>query len=69
MSWVDTTARLDNVEHCRRLRTLGALLALAVTNGCRLPVDLPDLFFRWLLLGTGDRFDLSVEVSVRGPFC
>ncbi|CAN0532101.1 unnamed protein product, partial [Ectocarpus sp. 12 AP-2014] len=29
----------------------GALLALSVTNSCRLPVELPDLFFRWLLLG------------------
>lgn len=26
-------------------------MALSVTNACRLPVELPDLFFRWLVLG------------------
>ncbi|CBJ26942.1 possible MAPK [Ectocarpus siliculosus] len=49
--WLDAKADRSNDEHRKRLRTLGALLALSVTNSCRLPVELPDLFFRWLLLG------------------
>lgn len=50
-NWLDAKADCSNEEHRKRLRTLGALLALSVTNACRLPVELPDLFFRWLLLG------------------
>ncbi|CAM9110918.1 unnamed protein product [Ectocarpus fasciculatus] len=50
-NWLDAKADRSNNEHRKRLRTLGALLALSVTNSCRLPVELPDLFFRWLLLG------------------
>ncbi|CAM9591806.1 unnamed protein product [Scytosiphon promiscuus] len=50
-NWLDATADRSNTDHRARLRTLGALLALSVTNACRLPVELPDLFFRWLLLG------------------
>ncbi|CAN0234772.1 unnamed protein product, partial [Ectocarpus sp. 12 AP-2014] len=53
-NWLDAKADRSNDEHRKRLRTLGALLALSVTNSCRLPVELPDLFFRWLLLG-GER--------------
>ncbi|CAM9322479.1 unnamed protein product, partial [Ectocarpus sp. 8 AP-2014] len=50
-NWLDAKADRSNDEHRKRLRTLGALLALSVTNSCRLPVELPDLFFRWLLFG------------------
>lgn len=43
------------------------MLALSVTNACRLPVELPDLFFRWLLLGgqggrDAEMFEPSIEV-------
>lgn len=65
MYWLDATASADDSGHRRRLSTLGCLLALSVLNACRLPVQLPDLFFRWLLLG--DRgFEPSVEVSSAG---
>lgn len=50
-NWLDAKADRSDADHRRRLRTLGSLLALSVTNACRLPVELPDLFFRWLVLG------------------
>lgn len=52
-NWLDAKADRSDAGHRRRLRTLGALLALSVTNSCRFPVELPDLFFRWLLLDGG----------------
>lgn len=52
-NWLDAKADRSDAGHRKRLQTLGALLALSVTNACQLPVELPDLFFRWVLHGRG----------------
>ncbi|CAM9532688.1 unnamed protein product, partial [Sphacelaria rigidula] len=65
MSWLNTTARSDDQGHRRRLRTLGALLALSATNACRLPVELPDMFFQCLLsFGNEENGDPCFEPSL-----
>ncbi|CAM9976610.1 unnamed protein product [Ascophyllum nodosum] len=73
--WLDARASSSDQGHHRRLRTLGRLIALSVTNACQLPVELPDLFFRWILTeGTVNDFVptvddmVSIDPSLTKPF-
>lgn len=63
--WLDAKADISDMGHRKRLRTLGRLIALSITNASRLAIELPDLFFRWMLQGDVTAFEPTVDVRLR----
>ena len=66
--WLDATADRSDAAHRKGLKTLGGVLALSITNACYLPIELPDLFFRWLLFGGGGGTGAGGKNGGQPPF-